>query len=175
MKIVIQVSAQEDLADGSAFYQNQKDGLGNYFLETLLSDIDSLKVNAGIHRRVFGFNRLLSEKFPYAIYYAVESETVYVRAVLDCRRAPVKLKSRLRWVFGPPFPFPPLNLFHTMKPSENLSECSENRGDQEKQRFIASLKQQYFSFLLSTFCFALVGVASVFAGPPANSQGRQHA
>jgi hypothetical protein len=70
--------------------------IGQLLFGTLLSDIDSLKVNAGIHRRVFGFNRLLSEKFPYAIYYAVESKTVYVRAVLDCRRAHEKLKSRLR-------------------------------------------------------------------------------
>jgi hypothetical protein len=96
MKIVIQTSAQQDLADGYAFYQNQQKDLGKYFLETLLSDIDSLTCYVGLHRKVWGFHRLLSKKFPFAVYYTVELKTVYVRAVLDCRRAPTWLKERLR-------------------------------------------------------------------------------
>lgn len=66
----------------------QEAGLGSYFLESLFFDIDSLRLYAGIHRNVFGFHRLLSKRFPYAIYYAVEMKGSRVRAVLDCRCDP---------------------------------------------------------------------------------------
>ena len=96
MKIVILPSARDDLADGFQFYENQESGLGGYFLESLFSDIDSLHLYAGIHRIVFGSHRLLSKRFPYAIYYAKEAETVFVKAILDCRRNPTFHRQRLR-------------------------------------------------------------------------------
>ena len=86
MNIVILPSARDDLADGFQFYENQGEGLGSYFLETLFSDIDSLRLYAGIHSKVFGSHRLLSKRFPYAIYYRKKSETVFIRAILDCRK-----------------------------------------------------------------------------------------
>ena len=96
MTIVILPSAREDLAAGFAFYEKQEAGLGSYFLESLFFDIDSLRLYAGIHRNVFGFHRLLSKRFPYATYYAVEMEGVRVRAVLDCRCDPARLRGRLK-------------------------------------------------------------------------------
>ena len=96
MTLVILPSAREDLAAGSDFYEQQEAGAGTYFLESLFSDIDSLRLYAGIHRKVFGFHRLLSKRFPYAIYYAVEAGTVCVRAVLDCRRDPAWIQRYLR-------------------------------------------------------------------------------
>ena len=96
MKIVILPSARDDLADGFRFYENQGKGLGGYFLESLFSDVDSLRLYAGIHRIVFGSHRLLSKRFPYAIYYTKESEMVFVKAVLDCRQDPTFHRQRLR-------------------------------------------------------------------------------
>ncbi len=96
MRIVNLTSAQEDLARGFAFYEEQEQGVGNYFLESLFSDIDALRLHAGMHRRVFEFYRLLSKRFPYAIYYSVEKDTVFVWAVLDCRQDPEKTRERLK-------------------------------------------------------------------------------
>jgi len=96
MTIVILPSARDDLADGLAFYENQQPGLGTYFLESLFSDIDSLRLYAGAHRRVFGFHRLLSKRFPYAIYYEVEERTAQVHAVVDCRRSPAWIRKHLK-------------------------------------------------------------------------------
>ena len=95
MTIAILPSAKEDLADDFAFFEEQQAGLGAYFLESLFSDIDSLKIYAGVHCRVFGYHRLLSKRFTFAVYYSVELGTAYVRAVLDCRRDPVWLRKRL--------------------------------------------------------------------------------
>lgn len=96
MKISILPLAQDDLADGYRFYERQQDGFGGYFLESLFSDIDSLRLYAGIHRKVFGCHRLLSKRFPYAIYYSEEPGKVLIWAVLDCRRDPSWNRRKLR-------------------------------------------------------------------------------
>jgi plasmid stabilization system protein ParE len=95
MKIAILPSARDDLADGFQFYEHQQEGLGGYFLESLFSDIDSLRLYAGIHRKVFGNHRLLSRRFPYVIYYSEESGTVFIKAILDGRRDPKFHRQRL--------------------------------------------------------------------------------
>jgi hypothetical protein len=59
MKIKILPSAINDLSDGFKFYESQLKGLVGFFLETLFSDIDSLKLYAGIHSKIYGHHRLL--------------------------------------------------------------------------------------------------------------------
>lgn len=95
MRIEILGEAQQDLIGGFRFYENQAAGLGDYFLDSLFSDIDSLHLYAGIHVLQFGYHRLLSKRFPFAIYYRVKAETIFVHAVLDCRRDPVRIQKRL--------------------------------------------------------------------------------
>ncbi len=41
--------AADDLAAGIAFYDAQEQGVGRYFFDSVLSDIDSLQLYAGIH------------------------------------------------------------------------------------------------------------------------------
>ena len=50
MRIRILRSAFNDLSAGRRFYNRQGEGLGDYFLDSLFSDIDSLNLYAGIHR-----------------------------------------------------------------------------------------------------------------------------
>ena len=96
MKIKILKSANQDLVDGYYFYEKQAEGLGGYFLDSLFSDIDSLKIYAGIHTIHFDkYQRLLSKRFPFAIYYHIEKDTVFVHAVLDCRRNPAWIREKL--------------------------------------------------------------------------------
>ncbi|MEW6038623.1 MAG: type II toxin-antitoxin system RelE/ParE family toxin [Pseudomonadota bacterium] len=98
MKIEILGSARQDLMDGYRFYEKQAAGIGAYFLDTLISDIDSLIVNAGIHPVHFGnYHRLLSKRFPFAIYYRLEGQIARVYAVLDCRRSPAWTRNKLGW------------------------------------------------------------------------------
>lgn len=96
MKIKILDSGGRDLIDGYQFYEMQAEGIGAYFLDSLYSDIDSLLIGAGMHSVHFGkYHRLLSKRFPFAVYYCVEEETVLVYAVLDCRRDPAWIRSKL--------------------------------------------------------------------------------
>lgn len=96
MRIEILEDAKEDLIEGYHFYEGQTPGLGSYFLDTLSSDIESLILYAGIHRIVYASYRCLASRFPFAIYYRVETDVIRVRAILDCRRNPTWILRRLR-------------------------------------------------------------------------------
>ena len=96
MSLRILASAFNDLADGRDFYERQGAGVGEYFLDSLFSDIDSLALYAGIHRKVFGFHRLLSKRFPYAVYYHFDGRNTIVYRVLDLRQDPRKIRAALK-------------------------------------------------------------------------------
>jgi len=85
-----------DLDSGELFYESQSSGVGTYFRDTLISDMESLILFAGTHPRIFGAYRMLSKRFPYSIYYEIiETEAVIV-AVLSQRRNPLWIRKQLR-------------------------------------------------------------------------------
>ncbi len=95
MRIKILTSAMDDLYAGRLFYEKQGVGVGVYFFDSLFSDIDSLVLYAGVHQKVFGYHRLLSKRFPYAVYYTFEGDLVSVWRVLDLRRNPDRNRQAL--------------------------------------------------------------------------------
>ena len=97
MRIRLLTTALEDLYEARLFYEKQGEGLGEYFFDSLFSDIDSLLLYAGIHQKVFGYHRMLAKRFPYAIYYKLEQEKVaIVLRVLDLRRDPKRIQQTLK-------------------------------------------------------------------------------
>ena len=95
MTIKILDEAENDIANAMAFYEAQKENLGEYFLDSIMSDIESLHIYATIHMRIHGYYRMLSKRFPFAIYYKLKENCVYIYAVLDCRRNPTWIENRL--------------------------------------------------------------------------------
>jgi plasmid stabilization system protein ParE len=97
MKIEILDVAKRDLIDGFHFYEKQGAGLGSHFLTNLYADIESLKLYGGIHSKPYkDYHRLLANRFPFAVFYRVEENTVRIHAVLDCRRSPTWIRRKLR-------------------------------------------------------------------------------
>jgi hypothetical protein len=88
-------TAKEDLREGWKFYEQTSAGLGDYFLDCIQADVRSLKMFAGIHEMSDGFHRMLVKRFPFAVYYLIESEAIKVYAILDCRRDPEWIVKRL--------------------------------------------------------------------------------
>jgi hypothetical protein len=95
MKIRILRTAIEDLAAGRIFYDRQSDGVGGYFVSCMYAEIDALVLQAGHHRIINGYHRIITRRFPYAIYYEKSGQTVVVHRVLDCRRNPKWINERL--------------------------------------------------------------------------------
>jgi plasmid stabilization system protein ParE len=96
VKIKILPSAISDLDRGRMFYARQDESVGEYFLDSLFSDIDSLGLYAGVHMKVFDYHRMLARRFPYAVYYRVDGDVCVVFRVLDCRQEPEKTAEALR-------------------------------------------------------------------------------
>ncbi len=97
MKIKILPSALNDLSKGRLFYERMGKSLGDYFFDSLFSDIDSLILYAGIHPHYYGYYRMLAKRFPYAVYYKIENNSlVIIWRVLDLRQDPEKIKRSLK-------------------------------------------------------------------------------
>jgi len=95
MTLKVLRQAREDLRLGIRFYNCQEKGLGNYFYDSLISDIESLQIYAGVHSKIKNYYRALSKRFPYSIYYTLDDEMIKVYAILDNRRDPKAVESRL--------------------------------------------------------------------------------
>ncbi|MCF6211974.1 MAG: type II toxin-antitoxin system RelE/ParE family toxin [Gammaproteobacteria bacterium] len=87
--------AEADLEDGRSFYENQEQGVGEYFWDSLISDIESLIIYAGVHFKEYSYYRMSSKRFPYSIYYDLNDKAAYVIAVLPERRNPNWVRSKL--------------------------------------------------------------------------------
>lgn len=94
-EVFVLKEAALDLEEGRLFYDGKEQGVGDYFFDNLISDIESLRFFAGIHKKQFGFHRALSKRFPFAVYYEMEDEIVKVIAVLDMRRNPAWIREKL--------------------------------------------------------------------------------
>lgn len=100
MRVELRAEARHDLVEGAWFYEQQREGLGDYFTDRLFEDLGRLETEAGIHATVFGLHRKMSKRFPFAIYYRIEESVIDVVAILDCRRDPDAIAARLRRTNG---------------------------------------------------------------------------
>ena len=91
--LVVLDHARDDIEAARDFYDGCELGVGDYFVDCILSDISSLQFYFGSHRVHFCFHRLLSKRFPFAIYYELVDDIVSIVAVLDMRMHPSKIRS----------------------------------------------------------------------------------
>jgi len=96
MTIRILDLARDDLINGYRFYEQQSPGLGSYFLDNLYNDIESLRYTGGAHLIIHQhYQRALSKRSPWAIYYTMSNDALLIHAVTDCRRDPDWIKKHL--------------------------------------------------------------------------------
>ncbi len=95
MKIRVLRSARRSVADGIRFYERQEPSLGAYFLSSIMSDLRSLRIYDGIHKKFGLYHRMVCSRFPYSIYYRKDGDDINVYAVLDDRRNPEQTKNDL--------------------------------------------------------------------------------
>ena len=88
--VVLLASAAQDLDNGEAFYEKRRDGLGQYFLQSIFADLEALKVHASVHAKspINNLHMMRAKRFPYMIYYRVIDEITHVLAILPTRRSP---------------------------------------------------------------------------------------
>ena len=94
-RVLVLDDAAEDIENGRDFYNRQEFGVGGYFADSIVAEIEGLGLLHGIHSKHFGFHRRLSDRFPFGIYYRETPEAIEVFAILDLRRDPVWIDTEL--------------------------------------------------------------------------------
>jgi len=87
--------AVEDLNEGKSFYDLKETGVGDYFWDCIVADIESLILYAGVHRKRLGLFQMFAKRFPYAIYYDIVEDLAYIAAILPMRRDPAWIAKQL--------------------------------------------------------------------------------
>jgi plasmid stabilization system protein ParE len=95
-QVIVLADAAEDIEAARDFYETQEPGVGEYCVDSLLADIESLGLFSGIHPLHLGFHRMLASRFPFGIYYREHGEETQVFAILDLRRNPNWIRKELK-------------------------------------------------------------------------------
>jgi plasmid stabilization system protein ParE len=94
-EIRLREEAEADLSEAAIWYQQQQRGLGNEFLDEVLSLFQSIQNHPRaypiVHREV---RRALTNKFPFGVFYRVESDFVVIFAIMHASRNPSRWKKR---------------------------------------------------------------------------------
>jgi plasmid stabilization system protein ParE len=86
---IVESRADDEVRDAYAWYQNERQGLGDDFLAELRAAY--LRIIEGPRRyqaTSTGVRRVQLRRFPYIVYFVIEGEVVIVFAVLHARRDP---------------------------------------------------------------------------------------
>lgn len=97
MKLPVRIreEAEVDLADAAIWYEQQRAGLGQEFLDQAQSVLDSLPEHPNLYPVVHKtIRRALLGRFPFGVFYSVESEFILVYAVMHARRHPRRWQGR---------------------------------------------------------------------------------
>jgi plasmid stabilization system protein ParE len=94
-KLIVKPFAEEDALKAAAWYNNKSEGLGNEFLLALDAKINEIQRNPNHFQVVYkNIRRALTNRFPFGIFFIVESDAIYILAILHTSRNPKIWKDR---------------------------------------------------------------------------------
>ena len=94
--LIVEPEAELDLEHAVNWYDDQRPGLGQQFLECVEVVFDRIREMPELHAIVHRTARLtLVKRFPYAVCYIFDGEKVYVIAVFHGHRDPNVWKVRV--------------------------------------------------------------------------------
>lgn len=96
-EVVFLLSAEIDVQVAYEWFDEQREGRGDQFLIHLRQIEVLLTSNPHLGVRVVDstIRKLLIPKFDYGIFYTIEGQRIMIAAVLDLRRDPEFIRSRL--------------------------------------------------------------------------------
>jgi len=86
-RVIIRPKAEADLRDAQSWYNSKRSGLGDELLEEVKQSVKMLAERPE-QRPIYynGFRRLITHRFPYKIFYRVESDRVVVFRILHAKQ-----------------------------------------------------------------------------------------
>lgn len=94
-RLVAEPAADQDVEAAFEWYQSEREGLGLEFLDELRAAYGRVSEGPLKYREIrSGIRRALLRRFPYAVYFSVEPDTVVILAVLHAHRDPAAWQGR---------------------------------------------------------------------------------
>ena len=96
MEVVFLLAAEQELQEAYNWVAEYRRGKEGAFLTEVDSRLEHLK-RFPLIGRVYRdrYRRLLVPRYPFGIFYVVESNRIVIHSVFDLRRSPEKLRERL--------------------------------------------------------------------------------
>ena len=95
LRVYFRPEAETDIEEAAIWYEKQRPGLGDEFLDEVRSLCNAISENPAIypvvHRRA---RRALIRRFPFGVYFRVEDDQVIVFAVIHGSRHPRRWRQR---------------------------------------------------------------------------------
>jgi toxin ParE1/3/4 len=86
-RVVIRPNAEADLRKAWLWYESLRPGLGDNLLLEVRAAISRLEIDPERHPFYYrNFRRLLTRRFPYKLFYRVESDRVVIFRLLHAKR-----------------------------------------------------------------------------------------
>jgi plasmid stabilization system protein ParE len=94
--VIIRPEAERDIDEAVAWYDGQREGLGDAFQARLDQALEQIDRMPEVHQVLFQtVRRVFVKVFPFSVYYRMEAGEVIVLAVAHSRRDPGRWKSRI--------------------------------------------------------------------------------
>ena len=94
-RLVFRRAASQDFEDAALWYEGRRPGLGGEFQSAIEDALRSIQADPLMYPRVHLLvRRVRVRRFPYAVYFLVESDRIVVLSVFHARRDPRVWQSR---------------------------------------------------------------------------------
>ena len=95
---VFRKEAREDILEAITWYEERREGLGDELFIAIENEIYFIKQNPYHYEGKYkGIRKAITKRFPYILYYRIESETkILVYAVLHMKRSANLWKKRVK-------------------------------------------------------------------------------
>lgn len=95
-ELIVAPEADRDLDEAYSWYETQAAGRGDDLLCRVDACIQAILRFPEMHPRIHGnYRRALIRKYPFAVFYEYEEETVTIYCVIHTSRDPEKWRRRL--------------------------------------------------------------------------------
>lgn len=95
MTVLLRPEARADVSGAARWHEEQRPGLGSEFLDEVLRTLSMIEETPELYPRVHeDIRRALTRRFPFGVFYIVESSDQVVLAVMHGSRDPTTWQRR---------------------------------------------------------------------------------
>jgi toxin ParE1/3/4 len=95
-QVRLQPAAVADTAEAAGWYERQQPELGIEFILEIDAAIDRAAESPEVYEALYlGVRRVLTQRFPYSVYFVFENSVIEVIAVLHQHQSPSIWQSRI--------------------------------------------------------------------------------